>query len=80
MVLTTIILDFDGVILDSISVKTEAFHTLFSFVPGHIDEIVQFHRDNEGMSRFDKIRYIYNNILKEDRDKILIKFCNLFVF
>ncbi len=64
--ISTLILDFDGVILESVSVKTEAFRTLFSFVPEHVEEIVQFHRDNGGMSRFDKFRYIYNNILKED--------------
>ena len=58
MALTDIILDFDGVILESVSVKTEAFRTLFSFVPKHVDEIVQFHIDNGGMSRFDKFRYI----------------------
>jgi beta-phosphoglucomutase len=62
----TIILDFDGVILESVSVKTEAFRTLFSFAPEHIEEIVDFHIKNGGMSRFDKFRYIYKNILKED--------------
>jgi len=62
----TIILDFDGVILESVLVKTDAFRTLFSFVPDHIEEIVDFHIKNGGMSRFDKIRYIYKNILKED--------------
>ncbi len=64
--ISTIILDFDGVILESVSVKTEAFRTLFSFTPQHVDEIVQFHLDNGGMSRFDKFHYIYKNILKED--------------
>jgi len=64
--ISSIILDFDGVILESVSVKTEAFRKLFSFVPEHVDEIVQYHKDNGGMSRFDKFRYIYTNILKED--------------
>jgi len=64
-----IILDFDGVILESVSVKTEAFRTLFSFSPEHVDEIVQFHIDNGGMSRFDKFHYIYMEILKEDLPK-----------
>lgn len=64
--ISAIILDFDGVILESVSIKTEAFRTLFSFVPEHLEEIVQFHRDNGGMSRFDKFRYIYNKILKKD--------------
>jgi phosphoglycolate phosphatase-like HAD superfamily hydrolase len=66
MALTTIILDFDGVIFESVSVKIEAFRTLFSFTPQPVDEIIQFHLDNGGMSRFDKFRYIYENILKED--------------
>lgn len=65
MVFHAIILDFDGVILESVSAKTEAFRTLFAFVPEHVDEIVQFHIDNGGMSRFDKFRHIYNKILSE---------------
>ena len=60
-----IILDFDGVILESVEVKTEAFRSLFSFSPDHVDEIEAFHRQNGGMSRFDKFDYIYKNILKE---------------
>ena len=60
-----IILDFDGVILESVDVKTRAFRELFSFTPKHVDEIVNFHVKNGGMSRFDKFRYFYKNILKE---------------
>ena len=62
----SLLLDFDGIILESVSVKTEAFRKLFSFIPEHVDEIVQFHIDNGGMSRFDKFQYIYTHILKED--------------
>jgi len=61
-----LILDFDGVVLESVQAKTEAFRKLFSFSPEHVDEIVQFHRENGGMSRYDKIRYFYENILKEE--------------
>ena len=57
--INSIIFDFDGVILESVSVKTAAFRQLFSFAPEHVDEIVQYHLDNGGMSRFDKFRYIY---------------------
>ena len=60
-----IILDFDGIILESVDVKTRAFRELFSFAPMHVDDIVSFHVQNGGMSRFDKFRYIYKNILKE---------------
>lgn len=63
--LPLIILDFDGVILESVDVKTQAFRELFSFSSEHVDEIVNFHIRNGGMSRFDKFRHFYNNILKE---------------
>ena len=60
------ILDFDGVILESVEVKTEAFRSLFADVPDHVDEIVEYHRENTGVSRFDKFRHIYATILKRD--------------
>ena len=63
--LPIIILDFDGVILESVDVKTQAFRELFSFTPKHVDEIVNFHVQNGGMSRFDKFRYFYKNIIEE---------------
>lgn len=59
-----LILDFDGVVLESVEVKTEAFRQLFSFSE-HVDEIVSFHIRNGGISRFDKFRHIYANILKK---------------
>lgn len=61
-----IILDFDGVILESVEVKTEAFRSLFADVPEHVDEIVEYHRENTGVSRFDKFRHIYASILERD--------------
>lgn len=60
-----VILDFDGVILESVDVKTRAFRDLFSFASEHVDEIVNFHVQNGGMSRFDKFKHFYKNILKE---------------
>jgi HAD superfamily hydrolase (TIGR01549 family) len=62
-----IIFDFDGVIADSNNVKTGAFVKLFKDYPQHIKESIRkFHLQNGGMSRFDKFRYIYKNILKEE--------------
>ncbi|MDK2862480.1 MAG: hypothetical protein PWQ46_190 [Methanomicrobiaceae archaeon] len=64
--LTTLILDFDGVIVESIPMKTAAFRKVFSFAsPKQLEEIIAFHLDNGGMSRYDKFRYIYANILRE---------------
>lgn len=77
--LPIIILDFDGVILESVDVKTRAFRELFSFTPQHVDEIVYFHVQNGGMSRFDKFRHFYKNILKEPlSDKQYDYLCNRF--
>jgi len=61
-----IIFDFDGVIAKSVDVKTEAFRTLFCEYPQHLEAITRYHTSNGGISRFDKFRFIYGNILKED--------------
>jgi HAD superfamily hydrolase (TIGR01549 family) len=63
--ISAIIFDFDGVLLESVDVKTEAFRQLFAFSPDHVNEIIRFHLENGGMSRFDKFRHIYQNILHE---------------
>lgn len=60
-----IFLDFDGVILESVDIKGWAFGKLFEDYPQHVDEIVAFHHANGGMSRFDKFRFIYKEMLKE---------------
>ena len=39
-----IIFDFDGVVLDSVPVKTEAFRKLFqNYEKQHIDKLVEYH-------------------------------------
>lgn len=58
-----IIFDFDGVIVESADIKTEAFRELFSDYPQKIQEIVNYHLANAGISRYIKFRYIYENIL-----------------
>ena len=63
---SAIILDFDGVILESVDVKTEAFRSLFSHLPDRVEEIVSYHRGNTGLSRFEKFRYIYDHILGKE--------------
>ena len=63
--LTTLILDFDGVVVESLPLKSAAFKKIFSFTPEHLDEIIAFHLENGGMSRYDKFRHIYANILHE---------------
>ena len=59
-----VILDFDGVLLESASVKTKAFATLFGEIaPERVPAVVAYHMANEGISRYVKFRYIYSEIL-----------------
>lgn len=62
-----IIFDFDGVILDSIPVKTEAFRLLFSgYNEDSVNIFIEFHLKNGGMSRYLKIRYFFEQLLFEN--------------
>ena len=58
-----IFLDFDGIIVESVNIKTEAFRQLFSKYPDYTDEIVGHHLRNNALSRYVKFRYIFTNIL-----------------
>lgn len=65
----SIFFDFDGVILESVDIKSKAFKFLFKNYPQKLKEIVVFHLDNGGISRFEKFRYIYRNILNKKLNK-----------
>src|SRR5262245_7591225 len=60
---SAIAFDFDGVILESVDIKTHAFAALFDSFPDHNDEILAYHLNNLGVSRYVKFNYIYENIL-----------------
>lgn len=62
--LPVIVLDFDGVILESVGIKGAAFRALFAQYPQHQDRIEQFHYDNSGMSRYEKFAWIYRDLLR----------------
>jgi len=64
-VIKAIIFDFDGVLVESAHIKTEAFRKLFSHRPDKSDEIVEYHLRNAGISRYVKFKNIYENILHE---------------
>jgi HAD superfamily hydrolase (TIGR01549 family) len=63
--LKLIILDFDGVIVESMDIKIEAFRKLFSDYPKYVDAIIWYHERNCGVSRYEKFSHIYENILKQ---------------
>jgi len=75
-----IIFDFDGVILDSIPIKTEAFRKLFSsFSEDKVNELVEFHIQNGGMSRFKKIEYFFTQILNQNiTNEDILKYAEMY--
>lgn len=63
-----IVFDLDGVLLESADIKTEAFRVLFEGYPDRLDQIIKYHKENGGLSRFKKFEFIYKNILKMPYD------------
>lgn len=61
-----VIFDFDGVLVESVDIKTDAFRELLKDYPQHIEKLIQYHIDNGGVSRVEKIKYFYEKILKEE--------------
>ena len=60
-----LILDFDGVILKSQDIKTQAFEKVFKNYPQRLGAIRGFHLKNAGVCRYNKFKHIYKMILKE---------------
>lgn len=59
-----IIFDFDGVIVESGDIKTQAFAELYRSYGEHVvTEVVRYHRQNGGMSRYHKFRYFQQHLL-----------------
>lgn len=55
-------LDFDGVVLESVGVKLEAFRRLFAGHPNS-PEIVRYLEENNGLDRYTKFRRIWTEFL-----------------
>ncbi|MHA1936584.1 MAG: HAD family hydrolase [Candidatus Thorarchaeota archaeon] len=72
--------DFDGVLADSVKVKTKAFATLFeSYGPEIRAKVEDHHHQNGGMTRRDKFRHYYNEFLKEPLDDVeMERLCRAF--
>ncbi len=71
--------DFDGVIKESVEVKTNAFEKLFSPYGKEVTKrIIAHHENNGGMSRFEKIpiylKWAGESLSQPLIDKYLIKF------
>lgn len=53
-----VILDFDGVLVESNNVKTEVFEEVFRSWPEHFDAMMRYHHENVSVTRFEKFRYL----------------------
>lgn len=63
--LQAIFFDFDGVLVDSNHLKNEAFRTLFKeYDDDVVEAVLAYHRQHGGVSRVEKIRYAFKNILR----------------
>ena len=59
-----IVFDFDGVILESLNLKAEAFKELYKEYGSKVSKKVEKHHlENGGISRHEKIKHYHNNFL-----------------
>lgn len=69
-----LLFDFDGVLFDTNQLKTKAFALALSDYPDtQVAELVQYHKDNGGISRQLKMQYFFEKIMhlpdSEDKQK-----------
>lgn len=58
--------DFDGVIMDSMPVRSKGFELVLAAYPKkQVDQLMAFHELNGGLSRYVKFRYFFEEIRKE---------------
>ena len=70
--ITTIFFDFDGVIKDSVGVKSAAFQEIFSpFGEDVVRRVKEHHEANGGVSRYEKLP-IYLEWANQQKSKIII--------
>jgi len=68
--LKNILFDFDGVLIDSMPIRNDGFKVIFEdFNIQHVQELSEYHNKNGGLSRYHKIEYFFNNILKKEISK-----------
>ncbi|WP_037321029.1 HAD family hydrolase [Salegentibacter sp. Hel_I_6] len=64
---SVILWDFDGVILDSMPVREYGFKKVLEKYPQEqVEELLNYHNKNGGLSRYVKFRYFFEQIRKEE--------------
>ncbi len=72
--------DFDGVLADSVEVKTRAFAKLFEpYGPEVVRKVIDHHRRHGGMTRVKKFRHYHNEYLDKNlNDEEMADLCRRF--
>ena len=75
-----LIFDFDGVIVNSVRVKGDAFAQLFeSYESGISNKVKAYHYQNGGMPRAEKIKNIFKKVLNQNPvNGIVVEYCREF--
>ena len=80
MMIKNILFDFDGVIIDSMPIKTAGFRKIFEKYDAEtVQPLLDFHNLNGGLSRYVKIKYFFEDVLGtpiEDAD--IMRYANRF--
>ncbi len=64
-----VVFDFDGVLVESVDVKTQAFSALYQpFGSGVVEKVVSWHLAHGGVSRFEKFRHFHREFLNRELD------------
>ena len=83
MNIKNIFFDFDGVIAESVSAKTDAFEEMYlPYGKNVAAKVVEYHKLHGGISRYEKFKYFHKEFLNEviDQEKVnelAIQFSNI---
>ena len=70
MNIKSIFFDFDGVIAESVSAKTDAFEEMYlPYGKDIATKVVEYHKLHGGVSRYEKFKYFHKEFLNEVIDK-----------
>lgn len=75
-----LLLDFDGVVLESVDIKTQAFAKIYEgYGPAVVKQVTKHHTENGGMNRIAKFRHYHKNFLGKDiEESELNRLCEAF--
>jgi len=78
--LSAVVFDCDGVLIESNAVKTQAFgQTVDEFGQKAMDQLMDYHREHGGISRFKKFEWFYREVVKAPlSDEMMDTLCDRF--